>query len=333
MPTLRAAVIGVGHLGQHHARNYTEIPGVELVAVCDADPGAGEKIARKHKTQFVADAQKLIGAVDLVSIATPTVTHHVIAKTMLKAGIHCLVEKPMTATVEEAEELVELARAAGLVLQIGHIERFNPTMVAIRQYLNGPRYITADRVSPYPFRSTDVSVVMDVMIHDIDLVLALVGSDVKSLEAIGVPVISKTVDTANARLRFENGAMATITASRVSFKTERKMRIFQPDAYISLNFAEKEANIFKKGPKLLDGFDPATFKPSLVANLKAFLFGDLIKISKAKIDEKEPLRAELTSFVESVVSGKTPECTGEAGMKAIKIAAAIEKDINRNQLW
>lgn len=333
MENLRAAVIGVGHLGRHHARNYAAMSGVTLAAVVDPCEKTGRKIARKYKAAYYADHRELPEDINIASIVTPTVSHHAIAMDLFARGIHCLVEKPMTATLAEAQALVKQAAKTGVVLQIGHIERFNPTLRAIASHLNNPRYITADRVSPFPFRSVDVSVIMDVMIHDIDLVLSMTGSDVTRVEAVGIPVISKTVDVVNARFRFANGAMATITASRVSIKTERKLRLFQPDAYMTLDLGEKQAKIFRKGRKLKEGFDPAQFDLGKLANLKAFLFGDLIRIEKIKIDEKEPLRAELEAFVHAVSTGSAPACTGEAGMKAIAVAEMVHEAIQREDIW
>jgi len=290
------------------------------------------KLASKYKCELLVRAS-WNRRVDCVSVVTPTTSHHKIARDLLESGIHTLVEKPMTSTVTEAEDLIRVAKKSHAILQIGHIERFNPTIRSISSYLNSPRYVTADRVSPFPFRSVDVSVVMDVMIHDIDLVLALIGSEIKSVDAVGIPVISKVDDVVNARLRFENGAMAVITASRVSVKTERKLRIFQHDAYITLDLAGKKATIFRKGQKLIDGFDPSLFNPGKISNLKAFLFGDLIKIEKVKIDDKEPLRSELESFVGAVQKGIQPECSGEAGMKAIHVAEMIHAAIKKEPLW
>ncbi len=330
MVDLRTAVIGVGHLGQHHARNYSALAGVELVAVSDTNEKHGSKIARKNRTAYVADYHELLDRVDCVSVATPTDMHHEVALDFLKQGVHVLVEKPMTTTVEQAEELIDAARKSGSILQVGHIERFNPAFRAVSPHLTEPRYITADRVSPFPFRSVDVSVVMDVMIHDLDLVLSLINSEIADVEAVGIPVISKTEDVANVRLRFENGAMAVITASRVSLKTERKLRIFQPDAYMTLDLKENKAKIFRKGERLKEGFDPALFDRRKISNLKAFLFGELIKIQRLRINEKEPLFSELHSFIEAAREGTSPECPGEAGIKAIRTAQRIHEAIRLN---
>ena len=235
MQKIRAAVVGVGYLGRFHAQKYAQLSGCELVGVVDSNRDTREQVAAELGTAAFEDHRALTGKVDAVSVATPTPAHFAIARDLLEGGAHVLVEKPITETTVEARALIELARARGRVLQVGHLERFNAAILAAEPHLRAPRFIECHRLAPYRERGTDVNVVLDLMIHDIDIVQTIVGVPIESIDAIGTPVFSDEIDIANARIRFANGCIANATASRVSVKTERKLRIFEDDAYLSLD--------------------------------------------------------------------------------------------------
>jgi len=238
MDKIRAAVVGVGYLGRFHAQKYAQLPECSLVGVVDSEPAAATRVAAELQVAAFGDYRALLGKVDAVSVVTPTPTHYDIACAFLESGAHVLVEKPITETTEQAERLIGVARQCGRVLQVGHLERFNPAILAAESLLTRPRFIECHRLAPFRERGTDVNVVLDLMIHDIDLVQMIVGSPVTSLEAIGTPVFSSAIDIANARLRFDSGCVANVTASRVSLKTERKLRVFRDDAYLSIDLQQ-----------------------------------------------------------------------------------------------
>ena len=247
MKKIRAAVIGVGYLGRFHAQKYSALPDCELVGVADQDERARTAVAAELNTVAYADPRELIGHVDAVSVVTHTPSHFAIAADFLRAGVHVLVEKPITETVAQAQELNALARAAGKVLQVGHLERFNAVILAAESQLRNPKFLEChDRLAPFRERGTDVNVVLDLMIHDIDIVQSIVHAPLASIDAVGTPVFSEEIDIANARLRFANGCVANVTASRVSLKTERKLRIFQDDAYISMDLQQKVLSVIRK---------------------------------------------------------------------------------------
>jgi predicted dehydrogenase len=332
MGRLRAAVVGVGHLGQHHARIYAQLEETQLVAVCDRSAKRAEEVAARHGVPFLTEPSDLVGRADLVSIAAPTEHHHAIALPFLEAGIPCLVEKPMCKTVEDARALVAAARKKGTPLQIGHIERFNPAVVAIRPMIEDPRFINCERISPFSFRSADVGVVLDLMIHDLDIVLDFCDSPCTSVEAIGVPVIARHEDIAHARLRFASGGMAILTASRVSVKKMRRIRIFQRNGYISLDYDARHAVVFKKRPGFefgeadLAGIDP-TLPPEA---LQALVFSRYLEIEEVSMEEAEPLKLELQSFARAVREAREPEVNGEAGLRAMEVADRIVADVQAN---
>jgi predicted dehydrogenase len=310
---LRAAAIGVGSLGRHHARNYAELAAegrVEFVGVCDVDPETRERVAGDHGTVAHADWRELIGKVDLVSIATPTETHCELACAFLEAGTHVLVEKPIALTLEEADRMNAAAAKSRAKLMVGQLERFNPAMVALRPHVTKPLYFEIHRVSPFPNRSLDVDVVLDVMIHDLDAVQWLVGEDVKivGIHAVGIPVISDKVDAANARLEFENGAVANITASRIGTEKIRKTRFYQTNAYVVLDYATKFASLTSLNP---DAAHP--------------LLG--ISINRLEINDVEPLRAEITAFLDSIENDVKPPVTGEDGRRALALAIGVSEKI------
>jgi len=328
--SIKAAVVGVGHMGKEHARVYRSIRDVKLVGVADIHEKQGAKVARKCRTDYFKDYHDLIGKVDVASIAVPTSHHFEVARDFLEGGASVLIEKPMTDSVPQAEELVEIGRRKGATIQVGHIERFNPALMAIQKHLTEPKFIECHRLSPFSFRSADIGVVFDLMIHDIDIILHLMGSKIKRIDAAGASVISRHEDVANARLVFENGCVANVTASRVSLKSMRKIRIFSPDSYISIDCLGRNATIIRKSPKLtVESIDVNKLDVSTIADLKGFLFGDLLKIEKVKMDDHEPLQKELEAFVESVREGKPPVVTGEDGVQAVRTATWIVDEINK----
>jgi predicted dehydrogenase len=309
--TLRVAVIGVGHLGKHHARILSSLPGVELAAVVDTNRARAEEIAAANGTRAVFDAGELLGHVDAVTVAVPTELHCRIALPFLKAGVPVLVEKPMARTLEEADWLIEAAADAGVVLAVGHTERFNPALAAARPLITDPRFIEVHRLGTFPERSLDIDVVFDLMIHDLDVVLSVVDSDVESLEAVGVPVITSRVDIANARLRFANGCIVNLTASRISRDRVRKIRFFQPSAYVSIDYGTQKVEVYRlvngSGVAPVDG---AQGRPS-------------IEGGEVQVPSEEPLKRELADFVEAIVAKRAPRVTGEAGRRALGLAQEI----------
>lgn len=304
MRKIKCAVIGVGYLGRFHAEKYASLPNAKLIGVCDIDPHRGSEVANKHGVMSTEDYHKFIGKVDAVSIATPTQSHFQIAQLFLEHGIHVLLEKPITNTVDEAEELIALANKQKLVLQIGHLERFNSVVNALEKYLDQPRFIECIRLAPFKLRSMDVNVVLDLMIHDIDLIQYIVGSPIKKINANGACVLSDQIDIANARIQFENHCVANVTASRVSLKQERRLRLFQPEAYISLDLQHKQLAIHRKGTnEMFPGI------PEIICEEQAFEQGDA-------------LRDEIVAFLNSIAHNKPPVVSGNDGKMAL--ATAIE---------
>lgn len=300
---LRVAVIGVGHLGRHHARILGELPGVALAAVVDPVPERAAEAAKARGARALADYRELLGEVDAVTIAVPTELHGEIARAFLARGTAVLVEKPMTKTTAEAEGLIDAANTAGTILAVGHTERYNPAVAAVLPLVSTPRFIEVHRLGAFPDRSLDIDVVFDLMIHDLDVILAMVKSDVVAIEAVGVAVLTDKYDIANARLRFANGCIANVTASRISKEKVRKIRFFQPDAYISIDYAEQEV----EGYRLLRR---AGERPS-------------IQGGKLPVVREEPLKRELADFVDAVRQHRAPLVTGEAGLRALTLAQAI----------
>lgn len=314
---LRVAAIGVGSLGRHHARNYAELAKegrVEFVGVCDIDNSTAESLSREYKCAEFADWRELIGKVGAVSIATPTETHCEIACALLDAGIHVLVEKPIAITLDGADKMIAAAERSGANLMVGQLERFNPAMVALRPHVTKLAYFEIHRVSPFPNRSLDVDVVLDVMIHDLDAVQWLVGEDVKvaAIHAVGIPIISDKVDAANARIEFENGAVANITASRVGTEKVRKTRFYQTGSYVVLDYATRFAS--------LTSLNPEASQP---------LAG--ISINRLKVGDIEPLRAEITAFLDSIENDTEPPVTGEDGRRALALALGVLEKIDEHR--
>lgn len=302
---VRVGVIGVGALGQHHARVYAELPGAHLVGVCDRDPERADAVARRHGCRAFADAEALAREVEAVSVAAPTEAHHALASALLDGGRHVLVEKPITATLAEADDLIARAAARGVRLQVGHVERFNPALDILRSSVASPRFVEAHRLSAFSPRSLDVDVVLDLMIHDLDIVLWLDGSDPVQVDAVGVPVLTPRVDIANARLRFASGLIANLTASRVSADRVRKFRVFAHRTYVSVDLAAREARIYR----LIDR-EGEPGRPE-------------IDVQQTPGNPEEPLRRQLAAFLESVERGTPPRVTGEDGRRALALARTV----------
>ncbi|GAK50794.1 oxidoreductase domain protein [Candidatus Moduliflexus flocculans] len=306
---LRVGVVGVGHLGQHHARVYTEIESCELIGVADVDAARGQEIAERHHVRYFQDYCELCEQVDALSIAVPTAHHHAVGMECLRRGIHVLIEKPISRTLEEADDLIALADANLRVLQIGHTERFNGAVVKLAELVDRPAFIESNRISPFPERSTDIDVVLDLMIHDIDVILSLVKSPVIKLDAVGVPVVTSKIDIANTRLEFACGCIANVTASRVSLKRERKMRIFQPDRYLSLDFQAQSLNVVDiQHAERRHDFPQS--RPLIIPY-------------QVEIHKQEPLKAELLAFVECAHTGGMPVVSGRDGRNALSAAFQI----------
>ncbi len=320
---MRLGVVGVGSLGKEHARVCASLPGAKLAAVCDASRPRAEEIAAKHGAPAFSDWRELLGKVDGVVIATPTLYHRDVAVFFLEAGLPCLVEKPLAGTVAECEQIVALAAKKKTLLQVGHIERFNPSWQVARPLMGNPRFVNAERVGPYPFRSTDIDVVLDLMIHDIDLVLSLARSPLAHVNAAGTKVLSPTNDLVNARLTFEDGMVANITASRVSPDPGRRFRTFSEDGFVEVDLRGRKVTRVSKSAKLKGGFDVSKVDPAKVPNLKELLYGELLTTESPAVPAGEPLALEDGAFVEAVKAGKPPPVSGEDGLRAVRIAHRI----------
>jgi predicted dehydrogenase len=302
MKTLRIGVIGVGHIGSNHARLYAEIPSAEFTAVYDVDHFRSRTIGGKFGAAPAKSLDEFVEMVDAASVATPTNTHYTIARSLLAKGKHVLVEKPITDNTAHAAELAELAARCGLILQVGHVERFNPVLGALEKHLTHPRFIEAHRLSPYSERSTDIGVVLDLMIHDLEVILHFVRSPLWSIDAVGVPVLSRSEDIANARLHFEDGCVANVTSSRISPERLRKIRIFQEDAYLSLDYQNQSGEIYRR-------------------------VGGHITRDRVEIEREEPLKLQLASFIECASTGREPRVSGSQATVALKLAVEITKRI------
>jgi len=313
MPRLKTAVIGVGYLGKFHAQKYAQLENSELIAVCDANLQVAETIASEYKLSVVTDYHDLLGKVDAVSIVVPTQRHYEVAKAFLESGTHVLLEKPITSTVEQAQELVNIANSRKLVFQIGHLERFNPAVMALDNVLQTPQFIESHRIAPFNPRGADVNVILDLMIHDIEIIQNFVQSPIKDVFANGVPVLSNDTDVANARIVFENGCVANVTASRISMKSERKMRIFQHDTYIAIDFHNKKLGIYSKG-------DGEMF-PGVAE----------IESHEQAFEQGDALYEEIKAFLESITENKPPVVSGQDGLEALKTAHHISALLARNK--
>jgi predicted dehydrogenase len=303
MKPLRAAVIGVGHLGRHHAVKYARHPRAELVGVVDVSSERCEAVANDLGVRAFRRHSDLLGQVDCASVAVPTPLHYEIARDCLASGIDVLVEKPLTTTVDEGLSLVEFAARNNRVLQVGHLERFNPAIRRLQEIVENPRFIECHRLAPFGERGTDVDVVLDLMIHDLDVVLSMVPSSIRAVEAVGIPVLTNTVDIANARIRFANGCIANLTSSRVSSKRERKIRIFQPNAYIAADYGLREVRVCRR-----------------VENGAA---GPSLTMEDQHVDDRDALADEISAFLDAVRRRGTPAVSGWDGLKALEVARTI----------
>jgi predicted dehydrogenase len=300
MKKLRVGVVGVGHIGSNHARIYAELPHAEFVGVFDIDPAHAAEIATKYKVKAAGSLDQFAEMVDAASVATPTSAHFPVARDLLARSKHLLIEKPITENSADARELAQCAAEKRLVLQVGHVERFNPVLSALEQRLTHPRFIEAHRLSPYPNRSTEIGVVLDLMIHDLEIILHLVNSSVENIDAVGVPVLSRGEDIANARLRFASGCIANITSSRISPERMRKIRVFQEDAYLSLDYQGQSGEIYRR-------------------------INGRITRDPVAIEKEEPLRKQLASFVECALTGGAPKVSGSHAAVALELAIEITK--------
>ena len=309
---LKVAVIGAGHLGRWHADKYSACPDCELVAVVDTNPQVAREVADKHSAKAYTSYQDILPLVDAVSLVVPTSLHYKIACDILEAGIHCLIEKPITEKVSEAEALIKIARDRQLVLQVGHIERFNSVMIGVKEEVDKPEFIESTRFAPFSLRATDVSVILDLMIHDIDIILDLVESPIRQISASGISVLSDTIDIANARIEFENNCVANVTANRISQKPERKLRIFHKDAYLSADFQRKVVAINRKG----ETNNEAGFK-----NVDHY---------ERTFEDNDALNLEILDFIKTIKTGGEPLVGGEAGKRALETAIEITSLIKRS---
>lgn len=305
-PPVRVAVVGVGHLGARHAQVYAAMPGVRLAAVCDRDAARAGRLARALRCRAATDVRELLGTVDAASLAVPTSLHAELGLALLRHGVHLLIEKPIAATLAEADALIREAKRRRVVLQIGHIERFNAAIEAARRRLTHPRFIEIHRLSPYPFRGTDVSVVLDVMIHDLDLLLWLVRSPLARIDAVGVAALSPSEDIANVRLEFAGGCIANLTASRISDESVRRFRVFQEDGYLSIDSKAQTVELARKR-------------------------GRTIRRVHLPVNRRAPLSDELASFIRSVRAARVPLVSGQDGRAALALALRIEQAMRRGQ--
>jgi len=311
MNKLRVGVIGVGYLGKFHAEKYARMDGVELAGVVDINQTQAGRIAEKFSTTPYAAYQDLFGKVDAVSVAVPTSEHYAVSRDFLEHDVDVLIEKPMTTTLEDADRLIDIAETRGLIIQVGHLERFNPAVVAVREFIKKPMFIESHRLGIFTPRCTDVSVVLDLMIHDIDLILNFVGSYVRQVHAAGISVVSNHVDIANARLEFENGGVANVTASRISTRNERKIRLFQKEGYISVDFANREITVIGKNGNTTESPIPG------------------MGINRLCFTQADALDDELKSFIACVKKRQAPEVNGPVGRNALKVALTIMDQIHK----
>jgi predicted dehydrogenase len=303
---LRVGVVGVGHIGSNHARLYAEIPSAEFTAVFDIDQAKAAATARKYGVKAAMSVWEFGDMVDAASVATPTTTHYDVARALVQSGKHLLIEKPITETTKQASELATMAAEKNLILQVGHVERFNPVLSALEERLSHPRFIEAHRLSPYPNRSTEIGVVLDLMIHDLEVILHLVRSPVDTIDAVGVPVLSRGEDIANARIRFANGCIANVTSSRISPERMRKIRVFQEDAYLSLDYQNQSGEIYRRE-------------------------GGKIARADVEIEREEPLKRQLAAFIECASTGRAPKVSGFQATAALELAVEITKRIEAAQ--
>ena len=318
----KVGVIGVGHLGKHHVQHFSNITDVDLRGIYDINPEVSERISREHKTRSYSSLFELIERVDAVSIVTPTKDHKTIAKKCIEEGKHVFIEKPITQTVEEADELIELAKNKNIIIQVGHIERLNPALIPLKNYNINPKFVEVQRLAPYMIRGSDIPVVLDLMIHDIDIVLSLIPSPITHIESTGVSIMTQSVDIANARISFENGAIANLTSSRVAKDRVRKLKIFQQDLYITVDFLIGLTEIYK-------AMDANQKDPDAIMTAPLELNGKNRQIfyEKPIIPKTDALKMELENFIKSIKGEEKPIVDGASGRNALKIAIEIQNKI------
>jgi predicted dehydrogenase len=330
---IRTAVIGAGKMGSIHAKVYSQLPDCQLVGVADTDENKVKQLAERYGCQAFTDCSKLIGQVDAVTVATPTVTHLELAELFLRHRVPVLIEKPLAPNVKEGRRIVSLAKRFDTVVAVGHSERCNPVAQAIKRlHINEPKFIEAHRVSPYPFRSADIGVVLDVMIHDIDIILSLAGSKIKKVDAVGIGVLEGGEDICNARIVFENGCIANITASRLALKTERKVHVFTRQAYLSVDYLTKSGIIIKAEPNIniVDWIKEQRQRPDF--NPAGVNWTNLLHIEQLEIDDKEPIRVQQEAFLRAVRDRSfRPEVNAEEGLEALKCAEMILRSIKKHK--
>ncbi len=324
LSTIRCGVAGVGSLGQHHARIYASLPGAELTGIFETSDARAAEICAKHNCRRFATLAELGAACEAVSVVVPTDRHAEVALPLLAAGCHLLIEKPLCASLEEAEQVLAAAQQAGRLVQVGHIEHFNPVMAYLEKHTGHPQYITTERLAPYTTRGTEVGVVLDLMIHDIGIVLALVKSPIRKIDSVGISVLSRTEDIANARIEFENGCVANLSASRMSLKKNREIRVFQDNAYLSLDFMNQKGHLVKKSDIIAYGL-------KLKIGLAKAGDASSIPVHEIPIEKGEPLAIELAHFIESVREATQPKVGGALGKSALEVAIAITEQIKRSQ--
>jgi predicted dehydrogenase len=333
MEKLRTAVVGAGKMGEIHARVYYDLPQSDLVAIIDIDPDKSKRLAKKCRCEAARNVTELIGKVDAVTIAAPTTEHFAIAKPLIEAAVPVLIEKPLASDVNQARAIVELAKQNNCLVAVGHSERCNPVVQAMKRLQIEPKFIEAARISPYPFRSTDISVVLDVMIHDIDIILSLAASKVARVEAVGIGVIDpNSEDICNARITFENGCIANITASRLALKTERKVRVFSKQAYLSVDYFKKTGVVIKAAPNIDLVEKIRQLKKAGAFSLLTQNWQDLLHVEKLDVDDKEPLRVEQEAFLRAVADKSLrPEVSAEEGLAAMQCADMIIESMKKHK--
>jgi len=332
MKKIRTAVVGAGKMGAIHAKVYHQLPQSDFVGVVDVDIQKAERLAKKYGCSAFADCADILGKVDAVTISTPTIYHMELAKIFIENNVAVMIEKPLAANVKEGKEIVELAKKNGTVVAVGHSERCNPVVQAMKRLKIEPKFIEANRISPYPFRSTDIGVVLDVMIHDIDIILSLAASKIKKVDAVGVSVMEEKEDICNARIVFENGCIANITASRLALKTERKVRVFSRQAYLSLDYFKKSGIVIKTEPNIDVVQWVRERKKAGDFNLLTVNWPDLLHIEELSIDDREPLRVEQEAFLKAVGDKSfRPEVSAEDGLAAMECAEMILASIQKHK--
>ncbi len=321
-PKIKCGVVGVGSLGQHHTRIYASLPGAELAGIFETSDARAAEICAKHNCRRFATLAELGTACEAVSVVVPTDRHCEVALPLLAQGCHLLIEKPLCASLEEAEQVLAAARNAGRIVQVGHVEHFNPVMSYLEKHTGRPQYITTERLAPYQTRGTEVGVVLDLMIHDIGIVLALVKSPIRKIDSVGISVLSKTEDIANARIEFENGCVANLSASRMSMKKNREIRVFQDNAYLSLDFMNQKGHLVKKSDIIAYGL-------KLKVGLAKAGDASSVPVHEIPIEKGEPLAIELAHFIESVQEARQPKVGGALGKSALEVAITITDQIRK----